>query len=267
MTKRVNVINNSTEYSRRISGVLERKLGEAGFTVCAGFDPGADLTLCVGGDGFLLDAIQDYGFPAMPIAGINTGHLGFFQDFTPERPDEFIEQYRNGDYLIQPLPLVEARVNTETGSFTHYGINEITLRGPHTNLIHLNISIDGHFLENFSGDGILVATPAGSTAYNYSLGGAIVDPRLKVLQVTPIAPTNSTAFRSMTSSVLLPADLSLTVAPQDAADADYIYVVYDGYEQLYKNIKDIEITLSDREIKLIRISDYDFWEKVKNKFI
>ena len=67
----------------------------------------------------------------------------------------------------------------------------------------------GVSIEKFSGDGILVATSAGSTAYNYSLGGSIVDPRLKLLQVTPIAPMNTTAYRSFTSSILLPSDLTI----------------------------------------------------------
>ena len=88
-----------------------------------------------------------------------------------------------------------------------------SIKGSDSYSIHLNISIGGSFIERFSGDGLLIATPAGSTAYNYSLGGSIVDPRLKILQVTPIAPMNTTAYRSFTSSILLPSDLSLGVVP------------------------------------------------------
>ena len=109
--------------------------------------------------------------------------------------------------------------------------------------VHLDISIGGMSIERFSGDGILVATSAGSTAYNYSLGGSIVDPRLKLLQVTPIAPMNTTAYRSFTSSILLPSDLSLGVIPEH--NDDMIFIVNDGTETEYSNVKKIDVMISE----------------------
>ncbi len=112
----------------------------------------------------------------------------------------------------------------------------------------------------------MIASPAGSTAYNYSLGGSIVDPRLRLLQVTPIAPMNTTAYRSFTSSILLPSDLSLGIVPDYRKD-DKTYIITDGNETEYKRVSNIRIGFSDKVIKLIRFEGYDFWNKVKSKFL
>jgi NAD+ kinase len=110
-----------------------------------------------------------------------------------------------------------------------------------------------------------VASPAGSTAYNYSLGGAIMDPRLKVLQVTPIAPMNTTAYRSFTSSILLPPDLYLGVVPEERYEE--IKVITDSIENKFEKVKEVKIKLSDRVVNLVRFESYDFWDKVKTKFL
>ena len=132
---------------------------------------------------------------------------------------------------------------------------------------HFNISIGGSFIERFSGDGLLISTPAGSTAYNYSLGGSIVDPRLRLLQATPIAPMNTTAYRSFTSSILLPPDLSLGIVPDSYGEKSAITVAYDGFGKLIEKADNIEISLSDKTVELMRFKDYDFWTKVKSKFL
>ena len=147
----------------------------------------------------------------------------------------------------------------------HIGLNELAVTGSKSYSIHLDLSIDGKPIEKFSGDGILVATSAGSTAYNYSLGGSIVDPRLDALQVTPLAPMNTTAFRSFTSSIMLPSDLTLGIVPEESDKI--IYIHNDGIETAYSNLKELEIRTADKFVNLIRFSDYDFWSKVKDKFL
>lgn len=181
--------------------------------------------------------------------------------------DDFIFYYTQGRYSIQQLSTVKVRITTDIGTAEHVGLNEVLLKGNSTYSIHLNISIGGSFIERFSGDGLLIATPAGSTAYNYSLGGSIVDPRLKLLQVTPIAPMNTTAYRSFTSSILLPSDLSLGVVPDMNEEKNKLCVVYDGTTAEYENIKEIEVSFSDIHVNLMRFENYDFWTKVKSKFL
>jgi len=267
MKKRiVTVFANNTKISQDTVKMLSSKLKESGFSVSYTFSPESEMIMCIGGDGAFLTAVHDCNFPSIPFVGINTGHLGFFQEISPSQIDSFLENYKQGKYHIQRLKTVRADVTTKDKTIEHVALNEIVVKGGDSYPIHLNISIGGSFIECFSGDGILTATPAGSTAYNYSLGGSIVDPRLNLLQVTPIAPMNTTAYRSFTSSILLPSDLSLGVMPESEEDYDMI-ISTDGIERKYSNISLIKICFSETIINLIRFESYDFWNKVKTKFL
>lgn len=261
----VSVFSNLNEKSIETKSWLIEKFSGAGFTVKDKFDPGAELIVCIGGDGAFIKALHECNFPEIPFLGINTGHLGFFQEYAPENLDLCIENYLNSHFRIQSLTTVEAEITHLEGQDILRALNEVVIRTTNFYTIHLGISIGGSFIEKFSGDGICVASPAGSTAYNYSLGGAIVDPRLKVLQVTPIAPMNTTAYRSFTSSILLPSDLYLGVVPEDRYKD--INVVIDSIENRFKNVKEVKIKISDKIVNLVRFESYDFWDKVKTKFL
>ncbi|HPR24083.1 MAG TPA: NAD(+)/NADH kinase [Bacillota bacterium] len=267
MKKRIiNIFSNDLPASENICSLLKEKLERSGFVVPGVFSHDAELLVCVGGDGATLEAINKYDFPKVPIVGINTGHLGFFQEINPNQLDEFITNYKAGKYRLQPLSTVQATVLSEDGPRIHRGLNEIVIKGWKSYSAHLNISIGGSFIERFSGDGIIISTPAGSTAYNYSLGGSIIDPRLKALQVAPIAPMNTTAYRSFTSSILLPSDLSLDVVPE-YIKSNQIYLINDGIETEYRNVTSIKVEFSDTVVNLLRFETYDFWNKVKTKFL
>lgn len=265
-SKIITIRTNESDFSLETKKQLAEILQARGYTTTDEYTPQTELVVCIGGDGCLLKAVHICDFPDCPFVGINTGHLGFFQEVHPEDMEVFVDDYSCGNYTIQHMHTVNAAVTTVDKRVHHHiGLNEVVVKGKYSNSIHLDISIDGKPIEKFSGDGIVVATSAGSTAYNYSLGGSIVDPRIRLLQVTPIAPMNTTAHRSFTSSVLLPAELSLGVVPENTKND--ILVVNDGIENNYTNIKNIEITISDKIVNLIRFSDYDFWNKVKNKFL
>ncbi|MEA4922640.1 MAG: NAD(+)/NADH kinase [Eubacteriaceae bacterium] len=246
--------------------MLRAKLEGSGFCVRDGYIRQAELLIVIGGDGTLLQAIHKYDFPDVPIIGINTGHLGFFQEIHPNDLDEFIFNYKNEKYSLQNLSTVQAIVTVDGKEIVHKGLNEIIIKGNHSYSTHLNISIGGSFIEKFSGDGILIATPSGSTAYNYSLGGSIVDPRIDLLQVTPIAPMNTTAYRSFTSSLLLPSDMKMGITPE-YTKSDETYILSDGSETGYRDVEQIIVEYSDTIVKLMRFENYDFWNKVKTKFI
>ncbi len=264
--KLITVFHNGEDLSEKTCLCLKEKLEGRGYQVADQFSEDTDLIVCIGGDGAFLRAIHRCDFPNCPIAGINTGHLGFFQDVLPSDLDRFIDQYENGEYNLQELNTVRAIVTTVDGhKHTHLGLNEITIKGQRSYSVHLSISIGDQYIEKFSGDGLIFATSAGSTAYNYSVGGSIADPRLNLLQVTPIAPMNTTAYRSFTSSILLPADLSLGVIPEQRDNQ--IYLTNDGFETAYRNVKYIEVRVSNTSVNLIRLKGYDFWSKVKDKFL
>ncbi|MCB6994661.1 NAD(+)/NADH kinase [bacterium 210820-DFI.6.37] len=266
----ISVITNGTDVSEQTKEVLIEKFEKHGFTVLEQCSVDSELLVCIGGDGALLQAVHKYDFPSIPIVGVNTGHLGFFQEIAPDEPgmpDTFIQEYKEGRYRLQPLNTVQAVVTTQNGKQEILrGLNEIVIRGSHSYSVHLDISIGDSPIEKFSGDGILVATSAGSTAYNYSLGGSIVDPRIKLLQVTPIAPMNTTAYRSFTSSILLPSELSLGIVPE-TGKGNYIFLLNDGIEHAYAHVQEIKIEFSETVINLIRFESYDFWDKVKTKFL
>ncbi len=258
-----------TENSQRTVKRLKSKLDNVGFTVIDCFCEDAEMMVCIGGDGTFLEAVHKYNFPTLPIIGINTGHLGFFQEIMPDKLDDFIFNYTQGKYSIQTLSAVKAKVIADGVEYEHTGLNEVVVTGGNNHVTHLNMSIGGSFIERYSGDGLLISSPAGSTAYNYSLGGSIVDPRLKLLQVTPMAPMNTTAYRSFTSSILLPFDLSLGINPdfRNGESEVPIKIICDGYSTEYHKIDNIEVSFSEKNVNLMRFEGYDFWTKVKSKFL
>ena len=266
MNQKIYIYTNDTEKSREIEGELRKKLVKSGLRVYEEFTEETELIVCIGGDGTVLSLMQDLNFPDTPVVGINTGHLGFFQEVLPDKIDDFIFDYTQGNYYLQSFSTVKSAVTTDDGELLHTALNEIAVKGAPTYPIHLNLSINDSFIERFSGDGLCIATTAGSTAYNYSLGGSLVDPRLNILQVAPIAPINSTAYRSFTSSILLPENDSLTIRPCTERD-DAMTIVYDGRMKEYSSVKEIKIELSHKRVNMVRFNHIHFWDKAKSKFL
>lgn len=266
----ISISTNGTTVSEQTKEIIIEKFQSNGFAVRKACTRDSELLVCIGGDGALLQAVHKYDFPSIPIVGVNTGHLGFFQEISPDSPDaldNFIADFKEGKYRLQPLHTVQATVTTQMGKKEVLrGLNEIVIKGTDSFSVHLDISIGDSPIEKFSGDGILVATSAGSTAYNYSLGGSIVDPRIKLLQVTPIAPMNTTAYRSFTSSILLPSQLSLGIVPELRKDSGLV-LLNDGIQHVYHHPQEIKIEFSETVINLLRFESYDFWNKVKTKFL
>ncbi|MGI6177006.1 MAG: NAD(+)/NADH kinase [Eubacterium sp.] len=269
MAKNIFIYGSDTDTSKKTSFELKEKLRATDYEITDKIDGDTELIVCIGGDGTFLELIHVLDFPQVPIIGINTGHLGFFQEIQPESLDEFIKDYVAGRYSLQRMETVEAVVTHDGVKEKFRGLNEIVVASAanYAYSAHFDVSIGGSFIERFSGDGLIISTPAGSTAYNYSLGGSIVDPRLKLLQATPIAPMNTTAYRSFTSSIMLPPDLSLGIKPMLYGTKGAITIAYDGFSKKFDHADHIEVKLSDIGIELLRFASYDFWSKVKSKFL
>lgn len=263
--RKIYVYSNDTAVSKKTEELLCKKLEQSGFAMPETLDDSVELIVCIGGDGAFLQAIHQFNFPHIPFIGINTGHLGFFQEINPEQLDEFIFNYNQGKYSLQPMSTVKGVVDINGEKVNLKGLNEIVIKSSASQSVHLNISIGGSFIERFSGDGLIVSTAAGSTAYNYSLGGAIVDPRVRMLQVTPIAPMNTTAYRCFTSSIMLPAELDIGIMPDSGTEE--IRIAVDGEEKLYQDVCRIDVGFSNTVVNLLRFEGYDFWNKVKTKFL
>ncbi len=265
MIKSFNIYANYNDTSRRITEEVMSKMKEAGAQYCED-EKEADLIFCIGGDGALLRRLRQYDFPEAPIVGINTGHLGFFQEITMDGIDELISILEKGDYHIQENSALSAEICTESGIQNITAINEIVIRGEGERLMHLDLSIGGKYISRFSGDGILICTPAGSTAYNYSLGGVIVDPAVDMLQVTPMAPVNNSAYRSFTSGIIVPTDQTIEILPVKDEDR-FVVVIEDGRIVARDNVKKVTIQVAERKAKIVRFSNYNFWSKVKDKIL
>ena len=147
------------------------------------------------------------------------------------------------------------------------GLNEIVVRGPYSHASHYEISIDNTKIQDFSGDGIIISTPVGSTAYNYSLGGSLVSPDLDVLQLTPIAPMSTNAYRCFKSSLILPSTETITIAGTGRCEGGTILLSFDGRTHEFGGVLRIDITRSDKEIHLVRTKAYDHWSLLSSKLL
>lgn len=262
----INIISNKNYQSRTTASLLSKKLKSKGFTIKDSYSTNAELNICIGGDGAFLRAVHRNKFPNIPYVGINTGHLGFFQEISPKDIDEFISKYIKKDYEIEKILLVEAKIHTHDSSFLLTGVNEIAIKGIRSKVVHLKVYIDGNHLQNFSGDGIIISTPVGSTAYNFSSGGSIVYPSLRTLQITPLSPINSEAYRSLPNSAIIPGDINISIKPEFKYE-NSILLINDGIEFRYDNITNIDLKLSDKYVNRIIFDKDIYWNNLKSKFL
>ena len=262
----INVISNSNFESRKTSQLLIEKLKNRDFIIPEKYSYDAELNICVGGDGAFLRAVHRNRFPRIPFVGINTGHLGFFQEILPEHIDEFINKYIDKDYVEEKISLVSATICTKDKAFYLTGVNEIVVKGMKSKVVHLEIFLDNNHLERFSGDGVIISTPVGSTAYNFSSGGSIIYPSLKTLQLTPLSPISSKAYRSLPNSAVVPGDIVISIRPELRYE-NSILLINDGIEFKYNNIKSIDLKLSDKTITRLNFDKDMYWNNLKSKFL
>ena len=142
--KLITIFHNGEEISETTCRDLTARLLERGYEVTDAFSEDTDLIVCIGGDGAFLRTMHRCGFPETPIVGVNTGHLGFFQEVWPEEFDNFIVDYELGSYTIQKLGTVMGIATTTDGKKdVHIGLNELAVTGSKSYSIHLDLSIGG----------------------------------------------------------------------------------------------------------------------------
>lgn len=264
--KIINLISNKNFESKTTSKQLTERLVDRGYVVTDKYNNEAELNICVGGDGAFLRAVHRNKFPSIPFIGINTGHLGFFQEILPENIDEFVDNYTSGNYLVEEMLLVDAQIQTKNKTYNLTGVNEIVIKAVKSKVIHLEVNIDGNHLQRFSGDGIIVSTPSGSTAYNFSSGGCIIYPSLNTLQITPLSPISSKAYRSLPNSAVVPGDLIISIKPEFRYTNSTL-LVNDGMEFKYDNISNINLKISDKKIYKLNFNKDMYWSNLRSKFL
>ena len=148
----------------------------------------ADMVISIGGDGTFLKAARKVGSKGIPIIGINTGRLGFLADIHPDDIEQTIDDILNGNYDIEERSVLQ--LNCNHPAIDHpFALNEISiLKRDDASMITIHTHIDNSYLATYQSDGLIIATPTGSTAYSLSVGGPIIEPNTKTLIITPIAP-------------------------------------------------------------------------------
>lgn len=261
--KRICIFANDTIRHHKIKKELEEKLLKEGFKITS---EDYDLAISVGGDGSFLRMVKNTGFNIDTYyIGINAGTLGFAQEVKLEHIDEFIKKLKNKSYDVREIgfEIVEVFHNGTKDLF--HALNETTIRDNELNTTKLDIKIDGHHLETFVGDGILISTSFGSTAYNLSFGGSIIHNELNVLEMTPIAPLSNVAYRCLNNSIIIPQNKTIEIIPKE--NKSNLIVSVDGMNRFYENVEKIIIHVDDKRIKCLSEKDYDFIDKINEKFL
>jgi len=253
--------------ARGVDSVLDRETaamvgeGEAGIEARS-FADEVDLAAVIGGDGTMLHAVSRLGAFDLPVAGIHIGRLGFLTTCTDEDMGAFAEAVAERSFNTSQRTLLEAivhRSGREKQSFT--ALNEITLaRGETGRLVSLMAKVNGELLNAYRADGLIVATPTGSTAYNLSAGGPLVSPSAGVFLITPICP------HSLSQRALVLDDNCVVELSADNIEAWPMIFTVDGRESISISPGDrIEVRKSAQSFTLLRLEGRSYYEALRQK--
>jgi len=222
----------------------------------------ADLIIAVGGDGTMLHAAALTGSGKIPLLGVNRGRLGFLADVSPREMLENLQQILDGNYSQESRLQLKATITTSEGmERSAVALNDIVLQRRDTGrMVDFETRIAGRFVNSHSGDGLIVATPTGSTAYALSCGGPIIEPLLDAVVLVPICP-HTLSDRP----IVIPAGLEIEVSLlwRDNTRAE---VAVDGHSLGELEAADkLLITESENRITLIHPPGYDYYEILRSK--
>lgn len=219
------------------------------------------LIIVVGGDGTILRVARDLACWNVPVLGINLGHKGFLAEIEVEQMERFLQYISNRQYSFQERMMMETRLlrgDQELGKYL--ALNDIVVsRGPFSRIIKVETYVNEDFMESYSGDGVIVATPTGSTGYSLSAGGPIVNPTMDLFVITPICP-HSLYNRSV---IINGADtMKLRV---DSRQVQVVLTV-DGQVRFALEDEDkIIVKKSEQKIKMVCFHDYSFYRMLHQK--
>ncbi len=244
---------------RNITVVAEDKeAAHIGADPLSKVDPASiDFLISLGGDGSILRIFHTYPQLNAPILGINLGGLGFMTDVTIEELYPSLENLLAGRYQIQNRLMMEGET---TGQQLYFAVNEVVVhRAKNPSLIDLAIYVDGKYLNTFSADGIIVATPNGSTAYSLAAGGPILTPDLEAFVITPISPHTIS-------------NRPIVLMPKQELEIRYIgeypsvEATYDGFGHFPLRTGEVLlIRNSKRKFRLVNMMHYDYFSTLRTK--
>ena len=249
--------------ARGIETVLEKEsaalLGQEGFVRSW---EGAELVISLGGDGTLLDTVHKMGNCDVPVAGVNIGTLGFLTACTAADINEFAAAIAEREHVVVNRAALRVSMTDVSGQdHVFMALNEVVLmRGGTGRLISLEARVNGELLNRYRADGLIVATPTGSTAYSLAAGGPLIDEQAGVLVITPICP------HSLSDRSLVLGDDSLIELKANQRHSDSILFTVDGREVLQLGESGIvRVERAPAPLKIVSLPNNSFYETLRGK--
>ena len=224
-----------------------------------------DFALSVGGDGTFLTSAAAIGNKNIPILGVNCGHLGFLAEVQTDDLDDILQKLVAGEYTIEQRSLLKVSVLDKDGFaredlvMSPNALNEIAiLKQGLTNMLTIETKVNGELLHTYHSDGLVIATPTGSTAYNLSIGGPLVVPQSKGILLTPIAPHSLTV-----RPIVMPEDWKFDFRISSRYDSFMVSV--DGRSQSLSTDMSLHVERAPYTVKLVQIGDNSFLKSLRTK--
>jgi len=237
-----------------ISGGMIDVMGQPFDMMCQN----SDFLVTIGGDGTLISAVRRSYHYQLPVLGIHAGKLGFLADLDFSELESFVDKLLAGEYRIDQRAILQATIVTQNAESEIFAFNDIVLTRPSiAKMIHLETFVDGRSFNTYYGDGVVVSTPTGSTAYNLSAGGPVLFPLTQVFALTPICPHSLTQ-----RPVVLPGHFEIEMKTPDAS----ALVIIDGQDLVEITDRDtVHIKLASGAAHLIHRKEFNYFEVLKEK--
>ncbi len=220
----------------------------------------SDAVISLGGDGTLLHTARALAEAQVPILGVNLGRLGFLTELETEDLPSGLQRLLQGDYTVEKRLMLSARAQQGKRLTRYLALNDVVItRGTLARIITLSVLVNGQYVADYTADGVIIATPTGSTAYSLSAGGPIVTPSLESILITPICPHSLSA-----RSVLVPADETVEIRVDDAHGD--VTLTADG--QTGMPLKTNDVVTVDRApwaANFIRMQRHNFYQVVYHR--
>jgi NAD+ kinase len=239
----------------------DRRIGVEGVTGAPELPDDLDLVFVFGGDGTLLRAAEAVGRSGVPLLGINFGHLGFLSELERSDLDAGLKRLLDDGFIVEDRLVLEAEVDHDGRVETLRALNDIIVAKVTTGrAVRLAVSLGGEPLVSWAADGVIVASPTGSTAYSFSAGGPVVSPHLDCIIVTPVSPHGLFA-----RSVIVPPDEDVELVLQGTHDPASLSA--DGLPaiKLMPGAR-VRIRAAKDRIRLAKLRPRPFWKLVREKF-
>lgn len=221
----------------------------------------ADMILSIGGDGTFLKAASRVGSRNIPILGINTGRLGFLADVSPEEMEDTFNNIYNGNYRIEDRSVLQVSCKEQELKGYPFGLNEIAvLKRDSSSMISIHTAINGAYLTTYQADGLVIATPTGSTAYSLSIGGPVIVPHSNTIAITPVAP-HSLNVRP----IVINDDWEITLDIESRSHNFLIAI--DGRSETCREGSRLTIRKADYKINVVKRNSHIFFNTLRNKMM